>query len=117
MLLIQIFLPYQIGAYIDNYGVMKFLSLSNILDKQKNATDFDLDQNIVLQNGYSINNKSKPGKISLRYQSPRLKQSLSLQNAKDADIRIGPSYIYTTSNDVVWSQQKYRFCRIKLFVC
>jgi len=101
----QIFLPYQIGAYIDNYGVMKFLSLSNILDKQKSSTDFDLDQNIVLQNGYTINNKSKPGKISLRYQTPRLKQSLSLQNVTDADVRVGPSYIYTTSNDVVWSQQ------------
>ena len=101
----QIFLPYQIGAYIDNYGVMKFLSLSNILDKQKSLTDFDLDQNIVLQNGYTINNKSKPGKISLRYQTPRLKQSLSLQNVTNADVRIGPSYIYTTSNDVVWSQQ------------
>lgn len=101
----QIFLPYQIGAYIDNYGVMKFLSLSNILKLQQSSTNFDLDQNIVLQNGYTINSKSKPGKISLRYQTPRLKQSLSLQNVTNADIRIGPSYIYTTSNDVVWSQQ------------
>jgi hypothetical protein len=101
----QIFLPYQIGAYIDNYGVMKFLSLSNVLAKQQSSTDFDLDQNIVLQNGYTINNKSKPGKISLRYQTPRLKQSLALQNVKNADIRNGPSYVYTTSNDVVWSQQ------------
>ena len=101
----QIFLPYQIGAYIDNYGVMKFLSLSNILNLQQSSTNFDLDQNIVLQNGYTINSKSKPGKISLRYQTPRLKQSLSLQNVTDADIRVGPSYVYTTSNDVVWSQQ------------
>jgi hypothetical protein len=101
----QIFLPYQIGAYIDNYGVMKFLSLSNILKLQQSSTNFDLDQNIVLQNGYTINNKSKPGKISLRYQTPKLKQSLSLQNVTNADIKIGPSYIYTTSNDVVWSQQ------------
>ena len=101
----QIFLPYQIGAYIDNYGIMKFLSLSNILKLQQSSTNFDLDQNIVLQNGYTINNKSKPGKISLRYQTPKLKQSLSLQNVTNADVKIGPSYIYTTSNDVVWSQQ------------
>lgn len=101
----QIFLPYQIGAYIDNYGVMKFLSLSNILEKQQSSTNFNLDEKVVLQNGYTINNKSKPGKISLRYQVPKLKQSLSLQNVKNPDIKIGPSYIYTTSNDVVWSQQ------------
>lgn len=101
----QIFLPYQIGAYIDNYGIMKFISLSNILNKQQNSTDFDLNENIVIQNGYTINNKHKPGKISLRYQTPRLKQSLSLQNVANADIRNGPSYVYTTSNDVVWSQQ------------
>lgn len=101
----QIFLPYQIGAYIDNYGVMKFLSLSNILKLQQSSTNFDLDQTIVLQNGYTINSKSKPGKISLRYQTPKLKQSLSLQNVTNPDIKVGPSYIYTTSNDVVWSQQ------------
>ena len=27
----QIFLPYQVGAYIDNYGIMRFLSLSKIM--------------------------------------------------------------------------------------
>jgi hypothetical protein len=101
----QIFLPYQIGAYVDNYGVMKFLSLSNIMGKISSSPNFNVDESIVLQNGYTINNKAKPGKISLRYQIPRLKQSLSLQNVTNADIRKGPSYIYTTSNDVVWSQQ------------
>ena len=101
----QIFLPYQIGAYVDNYGVMKFLSLSNIMGKISSTANFNIDDSVVVQNGYTINNKSKPGKISLRYQIPRLKQSLSLQNVTNADVRVGPSYIYTTSNDVVWSQQ------------
>lgn len=101
----QLFLPYQIGAYVDNYGVMKFLSLSKIMGKISNTPDFTIDESIITQNGYTINSKSKPGKISLRYQTPRLKQSLSLQNVTDVDVRIGPSYVYTTSNDVVWSQQ------------
>jgi hypothetical protein len=101
----QIFLPYQIGAYVDNYGVLKFLSLSNIMGKISSSSNFDIDDSVIVQNGYTINNKSKPGKISLRYQTPRLKQSLSLQNVTNADIRKGPSYVYTTSNDVVWSQQ------------
>jgi hypothetical protein len=101
----QIFLPYQIGAYIDNYGVMKFLSLSKIMSYAKSSSNFDLDSSVVMQGGYSITNKAKPGKLSLRYQTPKIKQSLSLQNVTNPDIRVGPSYIYTTSNDVVWQQQ------------
>jgi len=97
----QIFLPYQIGAYIDEYGVMKFLSLAEIVG----AVDGELliDESNILDNGYSVSNKAKPGKISLRYQSPKIKQSLSMQNLSlDAN---SPSFIYTTSNDIVWSQQ------------
>lgn len=101
----QIFLPYQIGAYIDNYGVMKFLSLSNIMKKVSSFADFSIDQSGIIQNGYSVSNKAKPGKISLRYTTPRIKQSLSLQNVKDIGTANGPGYVYTTSNDVLWQQQ------------
>lgn len=97
----QIFLPYQIGAYIDEYGVMKFLSLSEIVGES--ITDISIDESNILDSGYAVTNKAKPGKISLRYQSPKIKQSLSMQNLSlDAN---SPSFIYTTSNDVVWSQQ------------
>lgn len=97
----QIFLPYQIGAYIDEYGVMKFLSLTDVVGAS--GTDISIDESNVLDGGYSVTNKSKPGKISLRYQSPKIKQSLSMQNLSlDAN---SPSFIYTTSNDIVWSQQ------------
>jgi hypothetical protein len=101
----QIFLPYQIAAYIDNYGVMKFLSLSSIMQKTNTSEDFILGDDDVVQGGYSITNKTKPGKISLRYTTPRIKQSLSLQNVSNIDIKNGPGYVYTTSNDVVWEQQ------------
>lgn len=101
----QIFLPYQIGAYIDNFGVMKFLSLSNIMQKTNSTEDVSLNASNVFQNGYSISNRAKPGKISLRYTTPRLKQSLALQNVTNVDIRNGPGFIYTTGNDVVWEQQ------------
>jgi hypothetical protein len=99
----QIFIAYQIGAYIDEYGIMKFLSLHDILS----STDSNLtisDSNI-LEGGFSISNNAKPGKISLRYQTPKVKQSPSLQNVTDLDIKNSPSFIYTTSNDVVWQQQ------------
>jgi len=97
----QIFLPYQVGAFIDEYGVMKFLSLSEIL--ASTTSDLTINESDILDNGYSVTNKAKPGKISLRYQLPKIKQSLALQNA--ALNPNSPSFIYTTSNDIVWSQQ------------
>ena len=99
----QIFIAYQIGAYIDEYGVMKFLSLHNILSSvDSNITISDSN---ILEGGFSISNNAKPGKISLRYQTPKIKQSPSLQNVTDLEIKNSPSFIYTTSNDVVWQQQ------------
>ena len=99
----ELFIAYQIGAYIDEYGVMKFLSLQDILSSSGSNISL-LDANIM-QNGFNISNNAKPGKISLRYQTPKIKQSPSLQNVTDDAIKNSPSFIYTTSNDVVWSQQ------------
>lgn len=99
----QLFLAYQIGAYIDEYGIMKFLSLSDILGSSTSL--LTIDDTDVYQGGYSISNKAKPGKISLRYQAPKIKQSPALQNATVPDIKNSPSFIYTTADDVVWQQQ------------
>jgi hypothetical protein len=101
----QLFLPYQIAAYIDNFGIMRFISLTNIMQKASVSEDITLNDSDVISGGYTIVNKSKPGKLSLRYTPPRIKQSLALQNILDPQIKNGPSYIYTTSNDVVWEQQ------------
>jgi hypothetical protein len=100
----QIFVAYQIGAYIDEYGIMKFISLSKILDPSTSSV-FTITDSDIEQGGFSISNKAKPGKISLRYQTPKIKQSPSLQNVKDLNVKNSPSFIYTTSNDVVWQQQ------------
>jgi hypothetical protein len=99
----QIFVAYQIGAYIDEYGIMKFLSLQNILSSS--TSNISLSEANILEGGFSISNASKPGKISLRYQTPKVKQSPSLQNVTNLEIKNSPSFVYTTSNDVVWSQQ------------
>jgi len=99
----KIFVAYQIGAYIDEYGVMKFLSLHNILSS--NTSNLSLSDFNVKQGGFSISNKAKPGKISLRYQVPKVKQSPSLQNVTNPMIKNSPSFLYATSNDVVWQQQ------------
>lgn len=99
----DIFIAYQIGAYIDEYGIMRFLSLFDILSNTSEG--LAISEADIQQGGFSISNSQKPGKISLRYQTPRIKQSPSLQNVKDLKIKDSPSFIYTTSNDVVWEQQ------------
>jgi hypothetical protein len=99
----QMFVAYQIGAYIDEYGIMKFISLYDILTST--AEGLVISQEDIAQGGLSVSNKEKPGKISLRYQTPKVKQSPALQNVTDVDIKNSPAFIYTTSNDVVWQQQ------------
>ena len=99
----KIFVAYQIGAYIDEYGIMKFLSLHDILSGSGSL--LTLADKDIKQGGFSVSNKAKPGKISLRYQVPKVKQSPSLQNVTNPTIKNSPSFIYTTSNDVVWQQQ------------
>jgi hypothetical protein len=99
----QIFVAYQIGAYIDEYGIMKFLSLQNILSST--TSNISISEANISQGGLSVSTEAKPGKISLRYQTPKIKQSPSLQNVSDVNIKNSPSFIYTTSNDVVWAQE------------
>ena len=99
----KIFLAYQIGAFIDERGIMKFLSLSSIINNK--TSTLDISEYEIVADGYSFESKSKPGKLSLRYQQPIVKQSLSLQNVKDINQSKTPSFIFTTSNDVVWSQE------------
>lgn len=99
----ELFIAYQIGAYIDEYGVMKFLSLHDILSSS--GSNLALTDGNIMKDGFNISNNAKPGKISLKYQTPKIKQSPPVQNVANADVKNSPSYIYTTSNDVVWSQQ------------
>lgn len=99
----DIFLAYQVGAYVDEFGVIQFTSLVDIL--QSSDTDIAIDESNIQQGGFELNTKQKPGKISIRYQTPRIKQSASVTNVTNQKIIDSPSYILTTSNDVLWQQQ------------
>jgi hypothetical protein len=101
--LTELFLAYQIGAYIDEYGVMKFLSLSKIL--QASSSSATITDSQIYEGGYSVSNVGKVGKISLRYQEPKIKQTLALQNATDPTQKNSPSFIYTTSTAQPWISQ------------
>ena len=99
----ELFLAHQIGAYIDEFGIMKFLSLSDIIRAKDSVVGFN-DASII-QGGYSITNKAKPGAITISYQEPKVTQSLALQNATDPSVQKSPSFVYTTSNEVLWTQK------------
>ncbi len=101
----ELLLPYQIAVYIDEYGIMKFLSLQDIMSPTASSVASISDAN-VYQNGFSIQNKAKPGKISIKYTEPKIKQSLSLRNVQENNIKSSPSFVYVTSNDILWEQQK-----------
>ena len=100
----EVLIPYQIAAYIDEYGIMKFKSLHNILTSTSSIMSIS-DENIT-QGGYSISNKNKPGKISIKYTQPKNKQSPSLKNVQSTGVLESPSSIYVQSNDILWEQQR-----------
>lgn len=99
----KILLPYQIAAYVDEYSVMKFKSLHEILTS--GTSNLSISDSSVMDGGFSISNKAKPGKISIRYKPPRTKTSPSLQNLVDKSLLNSPSFIFTSSGDIVWQQQ------------
>jgi hypothetical protein len=99
----KILLPYQIAAYIDEYSIMKFKGLHEILTST--TSNISISDSSVMDGGFSISNKAKPGKISIRYKPPRTKTSPSLQNLVDKSLLNSPSFIFTSSGDVVWQQQ------------
>jgi hypothetical protein len=97
-------IPYQIAAYVDEYGIIKFKSLHDILTSTTHVMDIS-DDNII-QGGYAVSNKSKPGKISIKYTQPKIKQSPSLKNVQSTAVANSASSIYVASNDILWEQQK-----------
>lgn len=101
----ELFIAYQISAYIDEYGVMKFKSLPKMLLDQ--TSDITLNDFHIVDNGFKIENKQKPGKVSMNYSPPKIKQSASLQNVEDLSVSLSPSFVLTTQNDIVWQQQSY----------
>lgn len=113
----EIFAAYQIGAYVDEFGIMRFISLLQILKKDSSdavAAVHDIDSiqvkdvtyiSNLQDNGYQQSISQKIGKISIRYQSPKIKKSLTLANVYNPAILDSDSIILTTSNDIVWQQQ------------
>lgn len=117
----ELFEVYQIGAYIDSYGVMKFLSLSNILDNKspnllvhdnsisqtmidpKDGQVLTVSPNIVTDT-YTETVKVKLGKAILKYKTPNMTKSLSADSSTDKLSELTTKIIQ--KNDALWTLEK-----------
>lgn len=78
----EAFLAYQIGATIDENGILRFVNLQKIITN--NAVTYAVNDENIVVNSYTETIKSKIGKIIMRYRMPQIKTSLTtLSNAKD----------------------------------
>ena len=93
----EAFLAYQIGAWVDEYGVMRFKNLNTILSNVT-PTKVLSDSNVVLDT-YNENIKTKIGKILMRYRSPQIKKSVGV-GSNTSSI----TSILQQAPEIIWQQ-------------
>ena len=118
----EIFEVYQIAAYIDNRGVMKFINFDGIFDKNK-LIDMQLHDltdpvSISTSNGY-VNNlsvfpnivqdtyqettKTKVGKINFTYKTPQIQKTIASDTRllnNNLYVDVAPTFIDSTN--AIW---------------
>jgi hypothetical protein len=78
----EAFLAYQIGATIDENGILRFTNLQKIITN--NVVTYAVNDENIVVNSYTETIKSKIGKIIMRYRMPQIKTNITtLSNAKD----------------------------------
>lgn len=93
----EMLVAFQIGAWVDEYGVLRFKNLSKILTDT--TPDVYLNNNNVIVDTYNENIKTKIGKVLMKYRGPQVKRSLTTQS----DTRKIVS-IFEQAPDVIWQQ-------------
>ena len=100
----EAFLAFQVGCFIDEYGIMRFLNLNQIISNDtpsKNADGTSLaivDKDVVIDT-YNENIKTKIGKILMRYRAPQIKRSIGLGSSTTT-----PTSILQVAPDIIWQQ-------------
>jgi len=95
----EAFMAYQVGSYIDEFGVLRFKNLKNIISS--NISVHSITDSSIVVDTYNETIKSKPGKLRMLYREPQRKMSvwtssLALQNSNTTILSQAP--------DVVWKQ-------------
>jgi hypothetical protein len=113
----ELFEAYQIGAYIDAYGVMKFLNLKTILtnttatmalhdaslDDSSTVPGLRIASNIV-QDTYTETVKAKIGKATIKYKVPQISKTLSADGSDGFGAPLSTNII--DKNDALWNLDK-----------
>jgi hypothetical protein len=92
----EAFLAYQVGCYIDEYGIMRFKNLQNILTNYTSTHVFN-DFNVVVDT-YNEMIKTKIGKVLMRYRSPQIKRSVGVTDPNKA------TSVFQVAPDIIWQQ-------------
>ena len=93
----EAFLAYQIGAWIDEYGIMRFKNLNTILSNVTPNKALS-DTNVVLDT-YNETIKTKIGKVLMRYRSPQIKKSVGV-GSNTSSI----TSILQQAPEIIWQQ-------------
>ena len=96
----EAFLAYQIGAFIDEYGVMRFKNLNNIISSNNAVKSFS--DSYIVADTYNENIKTKIGKVLMRYRGPQLKRSVDFgsSGSNSSDL----TSILKVAPDIIWQQ-------------
>jgi hypothetical protein len=116
----ELFEVYQIGAYINSYGVMKFLDLENILSNVKpNILLHDSKTPIVIstptytdnltitsnitENTYTEKIGTKLGKATMKFKIPQINKTFGIEgisNTQSLETKV------IDKNDILWQLEK-----------
>jgi len=118
----EIFEVYQIAAYVDAFGVMRFINVDGIFDPTNKinmllhdnstpqsisttagyANNLTVKTNIV-QDTYTETAKTKVGKATLTYKTPQVVKSLIAdQSLLNDNLYVNTPPTYQTSSNVIW---------------
>jgi len=116
----ELFEVYQIGAYINAYGVMKFLDLENILgNTTPNLLVHDSSTPVAIstpaytdsltvtsnitENTYTENVKTKIGKATMKFKIPQINKTFDIEglsNTQALETKV------IDKNDILWQLEK-----------
>jgi len=97
----EAFLAYQIGAFIDEYGVMRFKNLSTIMST--NTSSLSISDSDIVIDTYNENIKTKIGQVLMRYRGPQIKRNITASNSSNSSTSNVTS-IFQIAPDIIWQQ-------------
>jgi hypothetical protein len=99
----EAFMAYQIGSYVDEYGVLRFSNLNQIITN--NNSLYPIDDSSIIVDTYTESIKTKIGKLVMKYRAPQIKASpTTLSNTSNI------TSVFNVAPTPVWSQESDDVC-------